>query len=625
MPDPAGIMARYREEGIAKADSFLLRECGARRLPDSEAQSVEGRDLLAGWQLVVQTPATERRVNVYVDRQFPFSLPHFFLLDRPPFLAWPHIEEDGLLCLRNLSAVAKFRQPADVMGELLRDVYQLICECESGANENDFRTEFYSYWNRGLSTEDEKIRSLLMPCGPSRLVQIWRGKTRSVVGENEAQVLNWLRNLHGNKPQFDSTDPACMLWIKEPLLPRDYPKTAADLYRIAGSVSGGKELLESFAKLATSPFYFVIGAESGNGPCLAAIRAHKPISTDVRGKTRDRTNDGFRPGKVPPHLQTQRLFSADAHANRMQVERVEAEWIHGRGRDRRQKELSMKTVLLFGSGSVGAPIGHQLAMAGVGHIISVDPANLSWANVGRHPLGADHVGTRKATALAEMWRKSYPHARFEGFDSTSHRFLAEHPELVAKADLIICATADWKAERELNLRQYCGEIAAPIIYTWTEPNACAGHAVLIVTGGPCLQCGFSASGDCRLQVTDWPRDTKEQTEPACGAVFQPYGPIELLGTISIAASLVLDVLLGKTTVAKHRVWAGPESLLSDAGGTWSEEWINGNLEQSKGGFQEERVWERDPLCDVCGGTDTVIRLSSKSDNPNNGLSSTPPS
>ena len=613
MPDPAGIMARYREEGIAKADSFLLRECGARRLPDSEAQSVEGRDLVAGWQLVVQTPSGNRRVNVHVDHQFPFSLPHFFLLDKPPFLAWPHIEEDGLLCLRNFSAVAKFRQPADVIGELLRDAYQLICECESGANENDFRTEFYSYWNRGLSTEDEKIRSLLIPCGPSRLVQIWRGKPRSVIGENEAQVLNWLRNFRGDKPQFDSTHPACLLWIKEPMLPRDYPKNAADLYRLAASVSGGKELLEGFAKLGSSPFYFLVGAESGNGPCLAAIRAHRPTSTDVRGKTCDRTNNGFRPGKVPPQLQTQRLFSTDARAHRIQVERVDAEWIHGRGQDSKQSTLGAKAVLLFGGGSVGGPIGHQLAMAGIGHIIVVDPGTLSWANVGRHPLGADHVGTKKASTLAQMWRKAYPHARFEEFDSTSHRFLDEHPDLVSRADLIICATADWKAEFELNLRQRSGEIAAPIVYTWTEPNACAGHGVSIFPDGACLQCGFSLSGDCKLQVTAWPAETTK-TEPACGAVFQPYGPIELLGTISAAATLTLDVLLGKIKVAMHRIWAGPESLLADARGIWSKEWINGNMERAKGGFQEERVWQKDPLCSVCRTSDTTMPLSSKSEN-----------
>jgi hypothetical protein len=200
MPDEVSIMARHLEEGISKADSFLLQECGALRLPDAEVRSVEGRHFVAGWRLVVQT-AAERRLNIYVDRQFPFSLPHFFLLDRPPFLSWPHIEEDGLLCLR-LSRVAKFRQPENVIAQLLReDVYPLICECESGGNQNDFRTEFYSYWGRGVSTDEEKLRSLLVARGPSRLVQIWRGKTRPVVGESEQQVLTWLRNLYGNKPQ----------------------------------------------------------------------------------------------------------------------------------------------------------------------------------------------------------------------------------------------------------------------------------------------------------------------------------------------------------------------------------------------------------------------------------------
>lgn len=625
MPDQAGIMAQYREEGISKADSFLLQECGARRLPDSEAQSVEGRDVVAGWQLVMQTPVRERRVNVCVDREFPFSLPQFFLLDRPPLLTWPHVEEDGLLCLLSRSAVAKFRQPADVIGELLRDAFRLICDGESGANQNDFRTEFYSYWNRGLSTETQRVRSLLTPQGPSRLVQIWRGEARSIVGEYEAQVLNWLRNLRGNKTQFDSTDLACLLWIDEPLLPSAYPKTAADLYRIASAIPGGGDLLEDFAKRGSSPFYFLIGAESGNGPCLAAVRAYKPLATNVRGKKRDRVNNGFRPGKVPPQLLTRRLFSSEAAASRLQVERVDAEWIHGRGQDPRQKELGTKMVLLFGGGSVGAPVGQHLAMAGVGHIVTVDPASLSWANVGRHPLGADHVGERKAIALAEVWRKAYPHAQFEGFDSTSHRFLADHPELVAKADLIICATADWKAELELNLRQRCGEIATPILYTWTEPNACAGHAVLIFPGGPCLQCGFSTSGDCKLQVTAWPAEKNLRTEPACGAVFQPYGPIELLGTISVAASLALDALLGKVNSATQRIWAGPESLLTSAGGIWSKEWIDGKIERNKGGFQEERVWERDPSCDVCCGSDPAIRSSSKSDNPNSVSSSTPPS
>jgi hypothetical protein len=441
MPEE-GVMTRHLEEAIRKADRFLRKECGACRLPDSEASAVPNRSFVAGWQVMLET-ASQRRVNVYVDRQFPLSLPHFLLVDRAPFPSWPHVEPDGLLCLDN-RAVPKFRQPDDVIGVSLRDACRLIRECESGANENDFRTEFYSYWNRQLSTEDVRIRSLLDARGPSRLVHVWRGQTRPVVGETEAQVLGWLRNLNGNKSQFDSTEEACLLWIGEPLLPRDYPRTGADLYRLASSVPNGIDLLRRFAETGKSPYYFVIGAESGNGACLAVVRTVKPVSTDVRGRKYDRTQKGFRPGKVPASLQAQRLFSADAAGNRLRVERVDPAWLHGRGHDPRQKELSSKRVLMFGCGSVGGPMAVQLAMAGAGHIMLVDPGMLDWANIGRHPLGADRVDQPKATALADMLQKAYPHARFEGFNTSSDRFIQEHADLVGTADIIVCAIADWK-------------------------------------------------------------------------------------------------------------------------------------------------------------------------------------
>ena len=51
-------------------------------------------------------------------------------------------------------------------------------------------------------------------------------------------------------------------------------------------------------------------------------------------------------------------------------------------------------------------------------------------------------------------------------------------------------------------RQGAGEIAAPILYTWTEPHACAGHAVVIFSSGACFQCGLSIYGDSKLKVTD---------------------------------------------------------------------------------------------------------------------------
>ena len=189
MPKEAGIAARLREEGITRTDAFLLAECGAHRLSDQELSSYALRSLTAGWQVTVETPVADRRIDIGVDHQFPFSLPYFFLVDRPSLLTWPHVEEDGHLCLLDDTVVTRFDKPEAVLGETLRDAFRLVVDCEARANQNDFRTEFYSYWNRRLSTTSEIIQSLLKPRGESRLVHVWGGEIRSVVGETEVDIL----------------------------------------------------------------------------------------------------------------------------------------------------------------------------------------------------------------------------------------------------------------------------------------------------------------------------------------------------------------------------------------------------------------------------------------------------
>ena len=66
------------------------------------------------------------------------------------------------------------------------------------------------------------------------------------------------------------------------------------------------------------------------------------------------------------------------------------------------------------------------------------------------------------------------------------------------------------------------------------------------------------------------------------AHFQPYGPVELMGTVSAAASLALDALLKKVESAAHRVWAGLRDLLEEQGGAWSDVWSAGHPNRNEG-------------------------------------------
>ena len=88
MPETASTAVRLRQEGICKLDSFLTQVCNARRLPPEEVGAYKGRSLTSGWEFHIETVLMTRRLQVMLDQRFPFSLPHFFLIDRPEV---PHV------------------------------------------------------------------------------------------------------------------------------------------------------------------------------------------------------------------------------------------------------------------------------------------------------------------------------------------------------------------------------------------------------------------------------------------------------------------------------------------------------------------------------------------------------
>jgi hypothetical protein len=491
----------------------------------------------------------------------------------------------------------------ELVHEILRseitDAFLLVEQSESGTNRRDFQREFHSYWNRQAKLSSNRVYSLLKTLGPSRLIRFWRGKSWSVAGETEEEIAFWLKHRHGTDPDYEHSHRACLLWLPTPLTPDEYPQSGANLYSLAMRTPEGGGLLRKLALMDDAPFPIIFGADTENGPCFAAVDSYRPSRFHARGGSSAKVRPGFRPGKVPPDLQTQYLFSPTARVVPFAVDRVDASWIHGRGHDMRQKTIANKHVVIAGCGSVGAPVAQQLAMAGVGRLSIVDPETLAWANTGRYPLGSKFVGLQKARALSGFLQENLPHLRIDGFVGKIEDFLANSTD--PSPDLIVVATADWSCERILNLRHIDGQITCPLLFTWTEPHACAGHAVYLPCTKACLQCGLTLGGDMRRPVTTWPADKASHlSEPACGAYFQPYGPIELMGTVAVAASLALDALLRKLDSATQRVWAGSKLLLEENGGVWSDTWIAGHANRVGGSLQENLIWEQDPNCNACG-------------------------
>lgn len=342
-----------------------------------------------------------------------------------------------------------------------------------------------------------------------------------------------------------------------------------------------------------------LGAATSNGPCFAGVVINGP----TRLKRGNRTGPsplsvGFRPGRVPAPVLSSRYFGSAAIL-RTTVDRVDGGWVHGRGDSGHLPVLRASSVVVLGCGSVGAPVAVALAQAGIGRLALVDPGRLDWVNIGRHPLGAESVGLNKAEALARHLKGRFPHSAAEAHALTSDEFVLATPDLAREYTLIVSAIGNWPSESALNEWHIRTSRAIPIVYGWTEAHACAGHAVAINSIGGCFQCGLDCTGRPLLRLTEWPPAGLLRQEPACGAVYQPYGPVELSSVITLVTELVLDCLLGHANSSMHRIWAGRKRLLEEAGGNWTADWSLIAGEREEGSFMHERTWPASAVCREC--------------------------
>ena len=602
--------AAARSPGYAaaaeKVATFLSqRHPEIRVLSEAEISSHESPSLGQGWRLdLAIATADVRTVDVMIDDQFPFSIPRVALVEPPPLYTWPHVEPGGLLCQYDEYTSTDVSRPDAVLEFVLDEAATLIGRSMRGETQEDFRTEFMTYWARIRVLPGSTLwRSLARVGSPSRMVRVWKGKDFYLVGDDDAAVHRWLAHFFGHRaPALGELDAAAFLWLAQPLLPTEYPRTAGDMMTLARAA--GPEtarIFEQLADQAPERLAILLGARSIDGPCLAGITIIKPQSGAFRGRRRpDPLTHGFREGHVPVSLRRQR-YLAQASIEASSVTRIDPGWIHGRDHDDRQEQLAMKRVVVLGCGSLGAPMTFKLAAGGVGNFVLVDPQALTDPNTSRHELGSSWVGRNKALGIRDTLLRKYPHlGSATAYPETWQEALARNDNLFVGADLVVLATGDWHAEAQFNdwhLRRGRVPVA---LYAWVEPRAGAGHALAIGAAGGCLQCGFDEGGAVKMPITIWPPETMREREPGCGAVFQPYGPAELAYVEALASELAVEVLLDAPRVTIHRMWAASRSFIERSKGALNSAWVSDSARRLDGGCREEEPWPSNDQCVACG-------------------------
>lgn len=580
----------------SKVGKWLAANASARPLTNDELARYTANGAQSGWRLEVEVFDRTISLDLTIDERFPRSRPRVALVEPPPFPSYPHVEEDGRLCIIEDNDELDHTQPIAIIKAVLGGAAEILEQGIAGTNQSDFRSEFLSYWNP-MAT-GALIRCLVDPCGDMRRVKLWRSQAGYVVAEDRASLNAWLTNRTGKGLARDAEcSSALLLWFDQPLLPSEYPDTPADLCALTARLGEtGSNALDTFLGHEQQDWVILLGALANNGPCFGAVTIKRHAG---HGRNRPKGTKGFRKGKAPPNI-----IAAEARRGiltRHRVSRADPWLIHGRDANLALATLRAARVVMLGCGSLGSPVARLIAQAGVGEINLIDPGLMEFANTSRHALGGDQVGQPKAPALALRLQREFAHSHFTGYPYEWQKIAAERPEIFQQADLVISTIGSWSHEGEFNAQQIEMGQPATTLYAWAEPHAAAGHAVLIGPTGGCLACGLSPTGEALFRATRFLVPTL-QREAGCGSYFQPYGASEIMMIAGMAAELALDHLLGRAPSASYRIMSARESTVVDAGGAWTDDW-RAVTHDRPSATMVERIWQHDLSCPVCGKSD----------------------
>lgn len=535
-----------------------------RRLEVAEMQQEPLRLFQSGWRVeVVQGEVRPEEVNhllVVVDAAFPNSQPRVFAPGMGSDFRWPHVEPNGLLCLRPTSLAAP---AADRVRVHLSDALELLNYSEEKCAA-EFQREFGAYWSQQAigPQGSPRVISLVKPGGKSRPVffHLDGRSSRLLVAESKTEVKAWLSSAGtpiGNRDVL----PGLLVPLKKPWSPTDFPKTVRD------TVAG---LHEDAVRAALSPSrtsLFLFEATTATGPVFAAVLAS--------GLPSDKVKNGFRSWNQVPIEHIKRAM-AHRRIERIVVSRVDAPWIHGRGHSADQAPLQARKVAIVGCGSMGSEVAELLAKAGVGELTFVDGDSLTSANIGRHLLGISYLGWNKAKGVSTELSQRLPHLKIGAtLPSKFERLKAQELAWLAGMDMIVTAGLDIEGEAAVNAWRQTLKRPPAYLSTWVEAYAHAGHAVLLF-GKDDLMTRFEGERPT-FRLTDWPGGSGGLiVEAGCGNVFQPHGAVDLQVSIAMAAKLALEALLGRVASSCRRVWFGDRDAVSANGGVPRDEFIETN-------------------------------------------------
>lgn len=150
--------------------------------------------------------------------------------------------------------------------------------------------------------------------------------------------------------------------------------------------------------------------------------------------------------------------------------------------------LKDRSVLIVGLGTGGITVALELAKAGVGKFVLVDPGRLEIGNVSRHSAGISFVGRKKVTAARDLILETNPQALVACHGMEANEDSEDLIQtLIESCHLVICATDSRPSKLFINA--LCVDAKKRVIFGGAFRRAYGGQVLRVRPGeSACFHC-----------------------------------------------------------------------------------------------------------------------------------------
>lgn len=485
-----------------------------------------GRDRYQG-QVKVGTVSVSLEIEI-TDYDF-LDLPKIRVLKRDalPKRLTAHIVSDGSLCYADKATFLLDRyQPDRSIASCLEQARTTLNTLLHGNPRPAYMAELATYWSATpyclVDEQSELARCVFGICAFQNRPQIF------IAGRSEERLQSWTKRAGGT---FAKIFEAPVVHAIDAIRP---PSSGAL------TLEGASDWLQPQTGNARSLVDLAIGtAKERPALLIAASNAIIGFRAEKTALIKKSEQGGFRASALPG------LWKKEACRARLETFHcvpASQKEITARNLDR-AAPLTGKRLAMIGCGTIGGYLARALVQLGAGYdaeLLLIDHDDLKPENLGRHVLGARHLGQNKAVALADQLESDFPDAKVEAVAAYAQSTFDQ----LAGYDLVIDATGDEQFSEALNgfalTRIGCAETFPPTLFAMLFGNGLAAQSYLArwEKGKACYRCLKPRfEGEWRFNpLKPEARETGTAIRPCAQGSFIPYAVPASMQAAALAAT-----------------------------------------------------------------------------------------